>query len=157
MNNECLKEIKERKCGYRNELFRDSGVEDFEEILRFEMFELGNEDIPDYLIECGMEDILKDIQVESFFDSTSEDEEYIVTSILEFINNKLGLAESCKLYAKWLASPEGVADNYIDGQDYEIRKYTIPDNFTFASDLGPEGCLVVSPNRFKEYEIVSTT
>lgn len=156
MKSKTLTQMEKTKKGYRNEDFRGSGEVDFESIANFEIMELGNLDIPEFLMECGMKDILKDVQVDPFFDPNPSQEEYIIKEIMKFVRLQLKVEEDVNLYAKWLTSREGVLESYVLEDDWTISQYTLPDSFLAVSDIGEEGALFVSPCKFEDSKIVST-
>ena len=120
----CLKMI-QSKIGYRDDTAYNSGICNFSDILSYEVFELGNEDILRmfknfYGLKINLRNKKKSIE-----------------KILNFCYNRYN---SKVLYAKWLTTKENVLELYGN----TISEYAIPDDFLVASDLEKDGVLFVS-------------
>jgi hypothetical protein len=143
-------QIKNLKKGYNNKLFRDSGVVDFEKILEFELYELGNIDIleklEDYGLKMPLEEFYKDLYI---FEEMKEE---IIEKVMSFVRKKMGLKNNEKIFAKWLTTMNGILENYIVDDDFEIQEYSLPKKYLIASDLGTGGVLVLSNKMFKMEE-----
>lgn len=115
------------KKGYRNDEFFGDRVLDLYDIIQYEIIELGNEDIPDTLLN-----------------TQPEFQNYIKDGSLE------ELAKSCCVFLKekypryktglWLATKEAVQTLYRGTEN--ISEYHIPAEYIVLSDLGFDGCLL---------------
>lgn len=80
--------------------------------------------------------------------------DYSVRDICIWINNyfcdKLNCHKDSKLYCKWLTTVNGYnkvyRDEYVHG--YELKQYSFSENSFVVSDLGVDGCLIVSSEPF---------
>lgn len=114
------------KTGYRNESCYGSGIRDLYEIIEFEMDELENEDIPDYI---------KKNYGYTGRDDSSED-------VISFLKENLPEHK----YGLWLASKEAVKRLY-DGSEENIVEVKIPNDAVIVSDLGFDGFLIATKKR----------
>lgn len=80
--------------------------------------------------------------------------DYSVRDICIWVNNyfcdKLNCHKDSKLYCKWLTTVNGYnkvyRDEYVHG--YELKQYSFSENSLIVSDLGVDGCLIVSSEPF---------
>lgn len=125
--------ILQTRIGYRNDELYNSKVVRFEDILCYEVKELGNLDILEtckslYNVKISCDDIDKSIQ-----------------SVLYYFCEKL---KSDILFAKWLTTKKNVNKLY----EGNAKGYNIPDFSFIASDLGDDGILFVSNTEFIRIE-----
>ena len=81
-------------------------------------------------------------------------QEYNIEALCKTINNyfceKLNCHKDSKLYCKWLTTVNGYnkvyRDEYVHG--YELKCYNFSENSFVVSDLGIDGCLIVSSEPF---------
>lgn len=159
-----LSQMLECRFGYRNEGYGGSGEHNAFEVIKFEMCELGNEDIVDFFKEnYGLK-----VPVESFSkawndgDLEEEDVDKIIEDMKSILKEKFGHTE---LFVVWLTTLEGVKSNYLDfyeeddeeseedgdceeDEKYEdgeyVNKYFFSDGLVMPiSDLGDQGTLFV--------------
>lgn len=147
---ETLIAIEKLKKGYNNKLFRDSGVVDFEKILEFELYELGNIDILEKLEDYGLKMPLEEFYGDLYI--FEEMKEEIIGRVMSFVRKKMGLKSNDKIFAKWLTTMDGILENYIVDDDFEIQEYSLPEKHLIASDLGTSGVLVLSNEMLKMEE-----
>ena len=113
--------------GYRNDdISTTTSTTPLWEILEYEINELGNDDVFDYLQSLGMNFISVD-------------------EVINYIYNTLHLPYRTPLYGMWLTTKENVLDFYHNGENNEITisKYSIPENALIISDLDCDGILFV--------------
>ena len=138
--------------GYRdNHIFGD-GVRKLEDVVRHEIFDLGNTDIPETLLQnWDLSDEQKNVLetlIQEVEDEADCDIYYYMEEVPKIIRSKYPNAEYCL----WLClSPEDVRNSYLNGEDGDIEKYMIecPEPI---SDLGKDGLLFVyskDPEEFK--------
>lgn len=80
--------------------------------------------------------------------------DYSIRDICIWVNDyfceKLNCHKGSNLYCKWLTTLNGYSkvykDEYVHG--YELKNYSFSSNSMIASDLGIDGCLVVSDAPF---------
>lgn len=80
--------------------------------------------------------------------------DYSIRDICIWVNNyfcdKLNCHKDSKLYCKWLTTINGYnkvyRDEYVHG--YELKCYSFSNNSLIVSDLGIDGCLIVSSEPF---------
>lgn len=124
---------------YRSEETGGSGVRNIIDIMIFEIYELGNTDILDYVLETYLKDtdmreLLKNIIDDVSAYSINEIEE-VCEDIIQEINAQTG--HNLK-YALWLADYNVVAEIY-SFDDSTIEAYKTSD--IILSDLGRDGIL----------------
>lgn len=131
------------KVGYRRDDFYGSNVIDFIDVVRYEMLELGNEDIPVTISSLYGIDVM-DVNIYESFSG-------IIDFIFKAFNiNKKNYKQNM-IKARWFCSDvDHVVDNYILYCESEIyvSKYSIPNDIIIASDLDRQGILVVSNKEF---------
>ena len=127
---------------YRSEDSYGSGVRDILDVMTYEIYELGNTDILEYVCEHYLDkstvDVIKRViySVEGGQDDISEDYIYdICKDIVSEINKKTN--HDLK-YALWLADKSVVEDMYTD-DPLNIDAYYTSD--VILSDLGNDGIL----------------
>lgn len=139
---------------YRTEEYSGSGVRDIMEIIENEVCELGNADIPKYMLEHyafpeelqSMLQTIKD-QCEFGINPTREQTHKIFRVALDQIGSQRGMKITCGL---WLAGRDEVEEHYLRGEDGKIDAYqTSP---VILSDLGPEGYLFAYPEEPKKIQ-----
>jgi hypothetical protein len=80
--------------------------------------------------------------------------DYSVRDICIWVNNyfcdKLNCHKDSKLYCKWLTTENGYNRVYKDeySHGYELKQYSFSENSLIVSDLGVDGCLIVSSEPF---------
>ena len=121
-----------KDVGFRNDSCYNSGVNNVFDIIDFEVFELGNNDI---LRTCKNLYGLK-------MDLRKRKES--VEIVKQFLYN---LYSTKELKGLWLAIPESVMKLY-DGK-LGMGKYKLPSDALIISDLGFDGCLFVSKIGFE--------
>ena len=121
--------------GWRNDALFDNVNKPFLDVLSY---------LYKHYLDCG-----KDVDV---LLETSEHD-----ILFKFINNyfcdKLGIWNNSNIYCKWFTTQHGYSKVYKTvGESYELCQYLFPEKFLIVSDLGIDGCLVVSdaPFRFKK-------
>lgn len=123
---ETANRIMQLKEGYRDEDAYGSGVEDFEEIMRFEVFELGNKDIF-YTFKLYNPKI-----------DLRKSREAIIKHILGYYYQAF---KTQKLYGKWLTDKEAVLRIYGNNPIcYNFKNQRV----VIASDCGEDGVLLIS-------------
>lgn len=118
--------------GYRN-TYCTSGVTKLSEIIRFEMNELGNRDIIDFIGSNYL----------GYIPSTISDTEYLIKYTLEFIAN-IFKTDPNNLNGVWLTTYQDVLDKYYykDEENNIIKVYTHKGMLPI-SDLDRDGALFV--------------
>lgn len=129
---ETSKSLLQNKQGFRNNEYYNSGVVSFEEILKYEVMELGNVDI---LLTCRK---LYDIK----FDMRNKKE-----SIQKVLDYFYKIYKTKNLYAIWLTSQDNV-QRYYPGST--SNKYLINKTSLIVSDLDVEGVLFIDRSIFEE-------
>lgn len=127
MNSSTLQEMKQTRVGYRNDAY-GTEVYPLREIIQFEIEELGNGDIVDFLQQSGYQ--LAD-------PSTIQEIFYIIMQIAQ--------SSIDQLFGLWLSSKKGVTEWY-DGKN-GMTAYQLPSDAFPISDLGEQGILWVSKIR----------
>lgn len=117
------KHIFANKLGYRNDGYGDGSIRLVEEIIQYEIEELGNLDI---LSTC--------------------ERLYKVTDINCLLNERFNKEEN--VFAIWLTTPEGVAKNYSE-EEVQISEYQLPEDALILSDLDSEGILIATQHNPK--------
>lgn len=126
---------------FRTESCYGSGVRDITDIMEHEIFELGNMDIPEYLLKNHKKLLSKNSQTllsckylysTNLLDSTKRK---LCECIIADLNKATG--KSYK-YGLWLADKDIVKELY-DGNDTNIDAYEVSD--MKISDLGKDGAL----------------
>ena len=126
---------------YRTEMSEDS-PRDAIEVMLFEITELYNTDILDYVINnYNLPHLLKNNineVIENIDDIEEDDEnvEYMLNEILSCIEEETGVSVR---YAMWLAEKDAVIDLY-EGDERDIYGYKT-DNAVVLSNLGYDGVL----------------
>ena len=133
--------------GYRTETYRGSGYRFINDVLHFEIFELGNTDILYTIIENNLvsdndksfiDELLCDIRNDCMYDESLEEE--IIYQIVRKIKTYTGINIK---YCLWLADKDIVSnpDNYGEfvKSPYDIDAYEI--GKIVLSDLGEDGKL----------------
>lgn len=122
--------------GYRNDFAYGSGVDNIFEIIDFEVFELGNNDV---FYTCReLYDLKLDIRKKK----------ECFQKIKLFLTSVFG---TNKLYGLWLTSEDNVRKYYDGNSAPYISVYEIPKKYgevLVISDLGVDGCLCVSKTPF---------
>lgn len=129
---ETSKSLIQNRIGFRNNEYYNSGIVSFEEILKYEVFELGNVDI---LLTCRK---LYNVK----FDMRNKKDS--IQKILDFFYS---LYKTKNLYAIWLTTQNNV-QRYYPG-DF-ISKYKINKTSLVVSDLDVEGVLFIDKGIFEE-------
>jgi hypothetical protein len=142
-----LTQMLSEKVGFRNEAFRGSGERIARDVIKFEMYDLGNEDIVEFFREhygfsIPYESYQKALENEEI---TEAEVDQIIDQMFMILKEKFG---HTNLYCLWLTSLEGVKENYMNEEDMEedeivITKYYLPDKVVPISDLEDEGALFV--------------
>lgn len=127
-----LHNIYKRKYGYRSE-DNSSGVKNLKNILKFEICELGNIDIIDFI-----NNNYNDIAIN--YDEEYKDLTNITQTIYDYLKYKLN---ADKLYGVWLCESIEDVHRYYGESVVKVR---LPDNAIPISDLGIDGSLFVYPS-----------
>ena len=115
--------------GFRDDTCYGSGVENFSDIIAYETFTLCNTDI---LRKCReLYELNLDLR------KKKESIQRILYYIYDYYKTD-------RIYAKWFGLRENVRVLYGS----EISVYRIPINSLIVSDLGYDGCLFVSKDKF---------
>ena len=134
-----LSEMLEVRKGFRNSEYGGSGEIMAQEIIKYEMFELENEDIYDFFVaHYGLR---------GGFDFSSSEEEFdlVIGEMMGILKDKLGLGDISPVYGLWLTSKEGVYSNYSSSiLDESVYEYHLPEVVVPISDLANQGSLFVS-------------
>lgn len=119
--------------GYRN-TYCTSGVTKLSDIIRFEMYELGNRDMVDFL----------GLNYKGYRPSTDFDIEYLIQYTLCFIANIFN-AKVDELNGVWLTTYQDVLDKYYykDDENNNIIKVYIHNGMLPILDLDKDGALFV--------------
>jgi len=123
-----LSSILASREGYRNENFRGMGTSRVEKIILFEIRELCNSDVLDFM---G-----KRYKIDKPTFKTC------VRHIQKMAIENFGKKEA---FGLWLTTRDGALRNYCDEGENIISKYALPKNSFPISDLGDEGALFVLP------------
>lgn len=163
MNSKTLDKMIDENKGYRTETFSGSGVKDLKDILYYEITELGNTDILDYMKKNYR--ILKDFEIDKSIlkdlKQNAENEEELkewiieeeqliaITNSTDFIDEIYSflsdILKSDNLNGIWLTTYEQVKEIY-NGEEYNIDEYILPNKYIIISDLGVDGSLFVYIN-----------
>lgn len=132
---------------FRTESFSGSGARRAEQVMAYEIYELGNTDILEWLLSqdgvlvspnlrSEIEDIVRELEEEGYIcDWTINDAEDFAERILDEIASTTGVSV---IYALWLAAADVVA-SYYGGSPSDIEEY--PPGNIVLSDLGADGIL----------------
>lgn len=125
---------------FRTEACYGSGVRDIMEIIRHEVEELGNVDIPNYILNHyplpeELQSKLAEFITFCEYGACPFDEG-LFREILDAVGKHKGVPVR---YGLWLATEETVKECYLDGGDGAIDAY--PTSPVILSDLGPDGML----------------
>lgn len=136
------------KILFRTEQYSGSGIRSLPEIIYYEMYELGNKDIPRYILEHYQ---LPDAQHKALEDTLTIKEKYPFLSdrhnfetLINEVINSIGHQHGMNLrYGLWLAEHQ-IVQYYYGGDDGDIQAYaTSP---VICSNLGVEGILFAYEN-----------
>lgn len=138
--------------GYRSETLFGSGEIDPKEVSFFETRDLGNSDIPQYILNFHRENLddkeieyLTEIILHSAIPDFEIDKQYFQGIIEKVVKGRN--------YCKWLCeSPEDVYDSYVNypGAHNKVEyaefvetvtAYDVPEDAIILTDLGTEGAL----------------
>lgn len=128
--------------GFRTEDFSGSGVRKLEDVVYYEIRELGNTDILDTMSE------LYGLNFKSYMDVEDEnvvaDESYheVLELIFSFLEKHFNTSRD-NLNAIWLTTYENVQKIYCRQPNDKINMVYIYHNFYPISDLGSDGTLFV--------------
>lgn len=130
----------EKKYLYRNEAYSGSGVRKAEDVLLHEIFELGNDDIPDTISERYADKSEKQriaALLEDKDDMDEQEQRDFVSLLLSIVTLRFGKTVS---HALWLADRRTVMSDYggIEG-GADVRLH--PTSGIVLSDLGGDGIL----------------
>lgn len=158
-----LERMLSEERGYRTESYSGSGIRDVEEILRYEIGELGNTDILAYIRDnygCLQdfnisEDIMESLKREALNEEelqllifeeeqnlAIENQDYFIEKVIDFLKDKF----KEEVVGLWFTSFNGVVEKY-GGKIGDIDCYEIPQEAFVISDLGEDGVLFVFPKR----------
>ena len=149
--------IQEILVAYRNDTLYGSGVAKLEDIIRFEMEELGNSDIPSTLLDNfkvlraegnDIEDLIDIIDSGDFTEDTLGEEEINrnVNLLMDVIKRIYPEAK----YGLWLGTKDSIDRNYEGNATAYTIEYEKP-----ISDLGlsDQGCLFVYSKHPLNYKL----
>ena len=131
-----------QNVGFRTEDFSGSGVRNLEDVVYYEIRELGNTDILDTMSE------LYGLNFKSYMDVEDEnvvaDESYqeVLELIFSFLEKHFNTSRN-NLNAIWLTTYENVQKIYCRQSNDKINMVYIYHNFYPISDLGSDGTLFV--------------
>lgn len=155
-----------KEKGYRNSNFLGSNVIDLQEILWYEIGDMKNCDIldfmnknygtkfdfhvklEDYYFENYTKELMQEILDGAMDSIIAENYATFVNEILNVLENKLGTR---KLFGLWLTTKNGVKMRYCKSESNFIDEYQIPNKVIPISDLCLDGALFVytqNPNNF---------
>lgn len=155
MYSETLEIMLKEKKGYRTESFSGSGVRNLEDVVRFEIMELCNDDIIDYMQESY--GILKSYQLEKdgraldseeFYFKCQENIDDVIDEIASYVKENLKIDDVRDIYVVWLTTKENVIDMYEAESEWYIDEYIIPEECIILSDLGSYGALFAFKEEF---------
>ena len=151
--------------GWRNDLLFDNKNLPFVKVLKYEIEVLYNLDILYFVFNHyfneeykNNKDNLYSALFQEYIDNDMDFDillkEYDLRSICNWINSYfcegLNVEQGSDLYCKWFTTIEGY--NRIYGNEmihgYELKNYVFSNNSMIASDLGLDGCLIVSDKPF---------
>lgn len=145
-----VREIIEKNKGYRSEVPYGSGVRRLEEIVDFEIGELGNSDIVLFCdeaynlnldLECDTDEE-DEYYSEELDNMIQENHTYYTEQIIDFVSKAFGCKKE-ELKGLWLATKEAVSDFYCkDEIDKCIDTYILPEDYLIISDIGFDGVLI---------------
>jgi len=148
-----LQQMLTEQKGYRNEEYSGSGITDPEKVLTFEIYELGNTDILEFFQKHYGFDYPCIIEQLEEGRVTEEEIKVEVKRIISYISRKMGAKT---LYCLWLATREGIRENYVDTED-TVTEYNLSRiNYMPICDLGDQGALFIldrHPNLIPHREI----
>lgn len=140
--------------GFRTESYSGSGVRNLADIIEYEMSELHNKDIPQYVLEqyeCLLPETLRlDLEAILGEDGNEQypflgdgnghgvDDRRDLRNLIARMISAVG-GDTHLNYGLWLADRKEVLEHYAAGLEAHIDAYTISP-FVF-SDIGPDGCL----------------
>ena len=140
---ETLKTMQETGLGYRNDNFYGSGVRDIEDIVYFEIEELGNTDIIYTMSKLYKLDWEKYVEEEDGDYFVPEDYLHeIQNNILSYLEKHFGESHT-NLCGIWLTTEEAVKKRYCSNSEEEIMEISIGKTWLPISDLGFDGTLFV--------------
>ncbi len=135
--------IKNKK-GFRTESFSGSGVRDPMEVIEFEIKELCNTDIVEFVQEeYGL---LTHLDVENqieLIDICHKNIKEILETIKNYVLDYFKVDSVEELEAVWLAEYERVKSFYNDGEEDGIYEVSLNRKFLVLSDLDIDGALFV--------------
>lgn len=127
---------------YRSENFSGSMVRGIYEVMRFEIFELGNTDILEHIMQYfvhipdvidRLRNVIEELQNNGYVDDFPEqDQTVFLSDLVSELNSELGANIR---YALWLADKATVIEQYgTEIDEYEVGSVVL-------SDLGYDGTL----------------
>ena len=149
-------EIILNQTGYRTEVFSGSGIRNLEDVISYEISDLGNSDIVLFCnnfynlnldLECDVdEDDDEEDYREELDMMIQENYMYYLETLLSFIEKKLNCHKS-ELKGLWLAKEKTVKEFYLknlddDSPENYIDEYRLPSEYLIISDLGYDGVLL---------------
>lgn len=113
--------------------------------MRFEIAELGNTDIIDYMQENYglLSEYPCDMDNEEFSYTCIENVSYIVEEIMKYIRDYFHGSDD--IMGIWLTTYDNVISRYR-GCEHDIDSYVLPEDYLIISDLGCDGSLFVFRN-----------
>lgn len=140
--------VLETKIGYRNPYLYGSNIVDTLEIIRYEIEELGNLDIPYFCIENFGLGITEE-EIDYIGSGKADDYEwnvfveYFINRLESFLYKKTRVSPS-EWYSVWVGDVEDIVKNY-EGDSTNIAEVSFGDSeIIILSDLGSDGVLVLS-------------
>mgnify|MGYP001171379740 CR=1 FL=1 len=147
-----LKVMLNNNAGYRTEGFSGSDVRNAREIIGFEISELQNDDIIEYMhTHYGILMGYYHDDEEEFLNACHANVDDVVDHLMLFITPFFDCSDQSFLTALWLTTYDNVKKHYGGTADEPgiyidnggVDKYVIPDKHLVISDLGEEGSLFV--------------
>ena len=131
-----------QKVGFRTENFSGSNIRSLEDVVYFEIRELGNTDILDTMNDFYELDFSSYMDIED--ENVIADESYrdVLELILSHLEKQFNTSHN-NLGAIWLTTYDNVEKIYCKSPNDKINMVYIHHNFYPISDLGTDGTLFV--------------
>ena len=159
------KTVLRKKNGWRNDLLFENKGYPFAATLSYEIDVLGNLDILYFVFNNYLsEEYKKDknnfysVAYHDYFRNGKSMEKILAyygnNTVCKWLNDyfceKLKVPKGSNLYCKWLTTVEGYNKVYRDelNPNVELQNYKFSSKSLVASDLGVDGCLIISTTPF---------
>lgn len=137
-----LTKMYNENLGFRTENFSGSGIRNLEDVVYFEIKELGNTDILDTMNELYGIDFYPYMDIEDNFSVADESYRDVIELICSHCEKQFNASRD-NLGAIWLTTYDWVKKIYSKSSNDQINMIYILDNFYPISDLGVDGVLFV--------------